>query len=199
MCVRLWEGMDIGYVLKSRRSSVKVQEDELRAHGVKALLVEGQVGHTFEHVLKQLQPGDRVKVRTISDLALNRRELRRRMLAIHAKGAHVFEISTGRRSSDKDQAIEMVFDGADQITNKGRGHSSAKATEYGSKGGRPKSKRSMSREEAEKIWFDTRHGTNDAALAKMLGWNLQAAYREFGGSKRPPGPRKPRKQKRERL
>lgn len=191
--------MDIGYVLKSRRSSVKVQEDELRAHGVKALLIDGAAGMTFEHVLRQLRPGDRLKVRTISDLALNRKELRRRMRAVHDKGAHIFEVSTGRISSDKDQAIEMVFDGADQITNKGRGHSSAKATEYGSKGGRPKSKRGTSREDAEKIWFDSRYLTNDAALAKMEGWTLQAAYREFGGSKRPPGPRKPRKQKRERL
>lgn len=70
-----------------------------------------------------------------------------------------------------------------------KGHDPKWAKKYGKLGGRPKAKRAMSREDAEKIWFDRRIETNSEALERMTGWTLPAAYRAFGKSGRPAGKR----------
>lgn len=176
-----------GYVLPSRRSAASAQIRELEASGVTLYYVEGKGAECFDVAFKSLRKGDGLAVATLADLALNRDELRERLSAIHDKGCYVLE--TKRNRDSRKHGIEMVLDAADELGQRRKGHDPKWAKKYGKLGGRPKAKRAMSREDAEKIWFDRRIETNSEALSRMTGWTLPAAYRAFGKSGRPAGKR----------
>lgn len=178
-----------GYAQDSRRSAASGQEQALRAAGVTEVYVEDKTGMIFEAELKSLRHGDSLAVVVLADLAKSRRELRKRMDAVHAKGCFITETSTGRTTRKKADALAMLFDATDILTHAGKGHDPKKAREYGKKGGRPRKLRGMPAEEAKRHWFDTRHPTNAEALKHMMGWTAGAAYRHFGPTNRSTGPR----------
>lgn len=178
-----------GYVLHSRRSAASSQEEALRDAGVTVVYTEGQGPHSFDALLVSLRRGDAVAVVRLADLAANRRQLRERMKAVHAKGCHIVETST-KRDSRKRHVTDMIFDATEALTHAGKGHSPEKAREFGSRGGRPRKDRGISDKDAEAHWFDMRHATNTVALKHMGKWNEAAAWRRWGASGRVTGPRR---------
>lgn len=161
------------------------------AAGVSEVYVEGRQGESFDALLRSLRPGENLFVMKLADLAADRRQLRKRMKAVHDKGCFLDEVSTQRNSRRKRDLEGMIFDATETLTHAGKGHDPAKAREYGSKGGRPRKVRAMSEDEAKRHWFDTRYPTNAEALRHMPGWNAGSAYRRFGLTGRQPGPRRP--------
>lgn len=186
-----------GYALQSRRSAASSQEEALRAAGVTEIYIEDRTNAVFDAALKSLRAGDSIAVVALADLARNRRELRKRMDAIHERRCEVHETSTGRNSRKKTDLAAMIFDATEILTHAGKGHDPEKARQYGSRGGRPRKDRSISDADAEKHWFDIRHATNADAIKHMGKWTIGAAWRKWGASGRKTGPRrevsKPRK------
>ena len=126
-----------------------------------------------------LRKGDALEVEWLCDIADTMAQMFQRLEEIHRRGAYVYEKATGRRSNK--EAIEMIRD-ATPYLKKGLSTAQAKANALGK--GRPEMRRELSREHAERYWFDMRLKTNKEALKKMKGWNLAAAYRAFGPSGR---------------
>jgi hypothetical protein len=179
-----------GYVLHSRRSAASTQKKALEDAGVTVIYVEDK--HcSVEDCIKSLRPGDGLAVNMLSDLAINRRELRKRVEQVHDRNAYVFEVATKRRSDKPKQLAEMIFEAADVLAQAKKGHDPIKAREFGSRGGRPRKDRGVTDADAEKHWFDMRHTTNDDALKHMGKWNENAAWRKWGASGRKTGPRRP--------
>lgn len=160
----------------------------MREAGVEVVYVEGKFGDVAA-AIRSLRDGDGLAVNRLSDLANDRRSLRKHIGQIHDKGAHVFEVATKRRSDNPSDLAEMIFEATDKLAQR-KGHDPKKAREFGSRGGRPRSDRGISDAEAEKHWFDMRHNTNDDALKHMGGWTENAAWRRFGASGRKTGPRR---------
>jgi hypothetical protein len=180
-----------GYALQSRRSAASSQETTLAAAGVTDIYVEGRDGQSqFDAVLKSLRKGDHIAVVRLADLAASRRQLRKRMEAVHAKGCFVFEQATKRDSRKKPDLAGMIFDATETLTHSGKGHDPEKAREFGARGGRPRKARGMNEADAEKHWFDLRYETNAEAVKHMPGWDAQVAWRRFGASGRKTGPRR---------
>lgn len=178
-----------GYALQSRRSAASSQEQALRDAGVTVVYLEGRGPEGFDALLASLRKGDAVAVVRLADIAIDRKQLRKRVEAVHEKGCHIVETDTKRDS--RKHALQMVFDAHEMLTHAGKGHNSERASKYGAMGGRPPKKRAMAKADAEKVWFDLRHERNADALKNMSGWTASAAYREFGASGRPKGPRRP--------
>lgn len=178
-----------GYALQSRRSAASSQEQALRDAGVTVVYLEGRSAETFDALLASLRRGDALAVVRLADLAINRKQLRKRVEAVHEKGCHIVETDTKRDS--RKHALQMVFDATEMLTHAGKGHNSERASKYGAMGGRPPKKRTMATADAKIVWFDIRHERNGDALKSMPGWTTSAAYREFGPSGRPKGPRRP--------
>lgn len=182
--------MSRGYVLPSRHASASAQLKALEAAGVTNTYVEGRNAETFEEVLRALRDGERLSVDHLWNLAADRRELRRRMEAVHAKGGYIYEASTGRDS--RVDAAAMVFDAADVLGQVRKGHDPKKAREFGKRGGRPRKDRGISDKDAEAIWFNTvTYSTNADAVKHMGKWTESAAWRRWGPSGRKNGPRPP--------
>lgn len=150
----------------------------MRAAGVTVVYMEGRGAETFDRALESLRKGDGLTVVRLADLAPNRKQFRLRWKAVHAKGCHVVEQSTGRASNTKARE-DMLFDGTESLVHAGKGHDPEKAREFGARGGRPGFK--WSKEQAAMIeghWYDMRHATNPDAI-KAINRDLAAA-----GSKR---------------
>lgn len=179
-----------GYALTSRRSAASSQELALKEAGVGEVYVEGRDLETFEAALNSLRPKTGLHVVTLADLAANRKQLRKRMQAVHDKGCHIVETSTGRTSLKKRDLEAMIFDATETLIHAGKGHDPEKAREFGSRGGRPRKPRGISDEEAEKHWHSLKHETNTEALKHMPGWDAASAWRAFGASGRKTGPRR---------
>lgn len=153
--------------------------------------VEGRDGQAqFDAALKSLRKGDHLAVVRLADLAANRRQLRKRIEAVDARGCFIFETATKRDSRKKADLAAMIFDATETLTHSGKGHDPEKAREYGSRGGRPRKDRGVTDEEAEKHWFDMRHATNADAIKHMGKWTIGAAWRKWGASGRQTGPRR---------
>lgn len=179
-----------GYVLHSRRSAASAQEKALREAGVTVVYIEGKVGDVAT-AIRTLREDDGLAVNRLSDLANDRRSLRKYIQQVHEKGAHVYEVATKRRSDNANHLAEMIFDATDKLGQIKKGHDPKKAREFGLRGGRPRSDRGITDADAEKHWFDMRHDTNTEALKHMGSWTETAAWRKFGASGRKTGPRRP--------
>ena len=151
--------------------------------------VDGRNGVTFDDAVKSLRAGDQIAVVRLADLALNRRQLRKRIELVHSKRCSVFETSTGRDSRKKG-ALDMIFDATETLTHAGKGHDPEKAREFGSRGGRPRKDRGVTDADARVHWFSMEHDTNEDALKHMGKWTITAAWRKWGASGRKTGPRR---------
>lgn len=156
--------------------------------------VDGRNGVTFDDAIRSLRPGDQVAVVRLADLALNRKQLRKRIEIVHSKRCSVFETSTGR-DSRKNGAFDMALDAMEMLTHAGKGHDPAKAREFGLRGGRPRKDRGISDAEARVHWKSLDYATNAEALKHMGKFNEQTAQRRFGPSGRQTGPRRKLKSK----
>lgn len=156
-----------GYVLHSRRSAASAQEKALREAGVEAIYIEGKMGD-LSACIRSLRDGDGLAVHKLSDLANDRATLRKTIKAVHDKGAHVFEVGTKRRSDNPGELAEMIFEATDKLAQVRKGHSSKKAREFGSRGGRPGFEwTDPQRAMIERHWYDMRHKTNADAIAAI--------------------------------
>ncbi len=134
----------------------------------------------IDTIMGTLRRGDMLEVEYMRDLGQTQSELLARLNKVRKLGCHVYETATKR--STKTRAAEMIADALPYLR-KGLPRPVARAN--GKKGGRPPDKRAMSKDDAERIWFDLRIKTNRAAIKKMKDWNLSAAYRQLGASGRP--------------
>ena len=132
-------------------------------------------------VIETLRRGDALEVEHLRDIADTLSEMYRKLEEIHKRGAHVLEKATKRRS---DKHIIAMMRDATPYLKKGLSPQQARANALIG-GGRPKADREMSFEDARNIWKDLDIITNEAAIRKMKGWNMSAAYRHFGKSGRP--------------
>jgi hypothetical protein len=116
---------------------------------VKVHFVEGKNTETWEDALRAVRPGRALYVAELWNLAHDRDTLRERINAVHDREAWIIEAKTGR-DSRKDMA-NMILDAVDKLAQRRKGHSPAKAKEFGKKGGRPLKKREMPTADAEKV------------------------------------------------
>ena len=152
------------------------------------IYVEGQKGITFDDAVTSLRGGEPLEVASIADLATTRDDLHERIKRVHDAGSYVREVSTGRDT--RTDMMELIFEAVDLLGKRRKGHDPDKAREYGARGGRPRKQRETSDEDAEKIWFNTvKYLTNEDAAAACPGWDVNALWKRFGKSGRPPGPR----------
>lgn len=174
--------------------------------------VDGRNGVTFDDALKSLRPGDEVAVVRLADLAINRRQLRKRIEQVHAKRCSVTETSTGRNTRKKD-SLTMALDAMEALTHSGKGHNPEKAREFGARGGRPGYEWTPAQAAMiERHWYDMRHNTNPDAIAainKELApakrrvtvnyvWRMMQGKTGNGASGRVSGPRRKSVAKRKR-
>lgn len=153
--------------MHSRRSAASAQEKALREAGVEVIYIEGKLGD-LASCIRSLREGDDLAVHKMSDLANDRATLRKVVKAVHDKGARIFEAASKRRSDNPGELAEMIFEATDKLAQVRKGHSSKKAREFGSRGGRPgfewtDAQRAM----IERHWYDLRHATNAVAIAAI--------------------------------
>ena len=182
--------MKRGWVRASPRMREKRQLEAMKEHQVEAVYVNGD-DEAVEDFVRSLRPGDEAVAYSMDRLARRRSELQEVIAGIHQRGAVFVELSTGRRSDDRDALANMIFDAANALARDGTAQQVRAARRNGALGGRPKKTDRMSVTEAKREWFDVRNATIYDAVAKMPGWSIRAAYREFGprGIGRP-GPRR---------
>ena len=186
-----------GYVQHTRRSAASTQLKAMEEAGVSPVYIEGKFGDVAV-AIKSLRPGDGLAVRMLSDLANDRRTLRKLMGQVHERGAHVMELATKRRSDKASDLAAMIFEATDVLAQVKKGHDPIKAREFGVRGGRPRMDRGISDKDAEAHWFDMRHDTNADAIKRMGKWTEHAAWLKWGASGRKTGPRRPLPAKRRR-
>ena len=179
-----------GYVRPLPRFAASGQEARLRAHGVPAdkIYVEGREGETLDALVRSLRDGEAVCVVRLHLLAPPRqRTADRPRLAlwsavreIEARGASIFEVDSGRSTTDRDTRDDMIADAIEALTHAGRSPRSRDGA------GRPRKEFPPEViEQARAVWFDLRYRTNaDAIRAGPPGWSMTRYYRTFRRSGR---------------
>lgn len=145
---------------------------------IEVYYVEG-ADETVEDAIRSLRDGDEFCVTTLDRAARRRSELPGLVERIHAKGAVVVELLTGRRSDLPADAARMVAEAFEMLLRDHKSQTRKAGRRTGRKGGRPP-KDKMQKEQAEAIWFDVRVTKMQDAIERMTGWNYRSAYREFG-------------------
>lgn len=179
-----------GYVQHTRRSAASTQLQAMEEAGVTAVYIEGKVGDVAT-AIKSLRPGDGLALSRLSDLANDRRTLRKLLDQVHALGAHVVELATKRRSDKAKDLSAMIFEATDVLAQVKKGHDPIKAREFGLRGGRPRMDRGVTDAEARAHWFSMEHNTNADAIKHMGKWTEHSAWLKWGASGRKTGPRRP--------
>lgn len=133
-------------------------------------------------LIRSLRSGDHVVVTTLARLAPTREGIRAAVQDIHKRRATIIETETSRRSSDRDQAIDMLADAVAELAGDSRALPAKKAREYGKLAWSKKRAKRMPISEAERIWRSTlnKDKSNGQCIALMPGWTERAAYREIG-------------------
>lgn len=179
-----------GYVQDTRRSAVSTQLKAMEEAGVTTVYIEGKVGDAAT-AIKSLRPADGLAVNKLSDLANDRKTLRKLLDQVHERGAHVYELATKRRSDKAGDLSAMIFEATDVLAQVKKGHDPIKAREFGLRGGRPRMDRNIPEAEARAHWFSMEHDTNAAAIKHMGKWTEHGAWLKWGASGRKTGPRRP--------
>lgn len=145
-------------------------------------------------LIRSLRSGDHVVVTTLARLAPTREGIRAAVQDIHKRKATIIETETSRRSSDRDQALDMLADAVAELAGDSRALPAKRAREYGKMAWSKKRAKRMPLDQAERVWLSTRNAglSNGECIALMPGWTERAAYRELG--KRGLAKGRPRKQ-----
>lgn len=161
---------------------------------IEVYYVEGD-DENVEDAIRSLREGDELCVTSLDRAARKRSELATVIKRVHAKGAVVVELISGRRSDRPDDAAHMVAEAFEMLLRDHKSQQRRLGRKTGRKGGRPP-KEKMQKEQAEAIWFDSRIKLMRDAIARMDGWNYRGAYNEFGPrgvhAGRPAGKPKPK-------
>lgn len=190
-----------GFGLESKRFPAGPQRAALVKFGVapKRVIVEDRQEHEeFDYMVERglrQDCEDIVAVQHFHLLAPGAAELRRRIKAVHAKGAVVQEVG-GRRSDDIGALIDMIFE-AHEVYH-GRLLDPKTASKMGKKGARnsPRTQAIDTRmpvDEARKLWRAKHHRNWQEALAAVNsdadyhGYSKNAAYTLLGPRDVKPG------------
>ena len=152
------------------------------------IYVEGEGPETLDALIKSLRKGEFVAVMRLHVLApvkLRTADRPRRALwdaikRIEAKNSYIFEVETGRSTSNKSERDDMIADAIEALTHSGRSPRRRDGA-----GRPPKVFPPEQIEQARTAWFDLRHRTNKAAIAASpKGWAMSRSYKMFGPSGR---------------
>lgn len=159
-------------------------------HGIPLdrIYVEGHGPETLDALIRALRKGESVAVMRLHVLApvkqrtadRPRRAMWDAIKRIEAKGAHIFEVESGRSTSNKSERDDMIADAIEALTHSGRSPRRRDGA-----GRPPKVFAPEQIEQARTAWFDLRHRTNKAAIAASpKGWAMSRSYKTFGPSNR---------------
>lgn len=179
-----------GYVRPLPRLTAAGQTEALTLHGIALdrIYVEGHGPETLDALIRALRKGESVAVMRLHILAppkLRTADRPRRAMwdaikRIEAKGAHIFEVESGRSTSNKSERDDMIADAIEALTHSGRSPRRRDGA-----GRPPKVFAPEQIEQARTAWFDLRHRTNKAAIAASpKGWAMSRSYKTFGPSGR---------------
>jgi len=179
-----------GYVRPLGRLTASGQLTALKEHGIHRdqVYVEGEGPETLDELVRALRKGETVAVVRLHVLAppkLRTADRPRRALwdaikRIEEKGAHIFELDSGRRTSITAERDELIADAIEALTHAGRSPRRRDGA-----GRPPRAFTDEQIEQARTAWFDSRHRTNrDAITASPRGWSMTRSYKTFGPSGR---------------
>lgn len=172
----------------SPRHSETMQREALAAVGCASVYVAGD--DTWSDFVAKLRKGETVCVTTFGRVSSHRNELLDARRDVHAKGCHIWEISTGRRSTNADDVAEMMHFAAAEQNGDARALPPKLARKFGKLGGEAKAlsakEKRTDEELARPVWTNESMGTKDQRLLHphMKGWTRATAYRHLSPKKR---------------
>ena len=176
-----------GWIRASTRHSETMQRQALEAVGCTAIYVAGV--DTWEDFVGDLRKHETVCVTTFGRLSSHRTDLKLFRRAVHDRKCHIWEVTTGRRSNNADDATEMMADAVAEQTGDARALPHKDAVRNGRKGGKTKGENAIKARtsiiEAKSVWYDASIKGVPAKLAheNMRGWSKSSAFRKLGKSR----------------
>lgn len=176
-----------GWIRASTRHSETMQRQALEAVGCTAIFVAGT--DSWQEFVADLRKGETVCVTTFGRLSSHRTDLAPFRRAVHERKCHIWEVTTGRRSNNADDAAEMMADAVAEQTGDARALPHKDAVKNGRKGGKAKgvsaTQARTSIIAAKSVWYDASIKGVPAKLAheNMRGWSKSSAFRKLGKSK----------------
>jgi len=174
--------MNIGYIRPIKRYTEAGQRETLDAVGCEQVYVEGEDRETLSEAIQCLRKGDALVVHHLFLLAEPKRTTKDRprkslwihLRAIEAKGATVFEASTGRSSKDKRDCI--LFDAIERLSGNVSAENGAKSA-----GRPPKVFTEEQLAAAKAAWESIKYRTVADAVAQFPeGFSQARAYELWG-------------------
>ena len=172
----------------STRHSETMQRDALAAVGCTAIYVAGQ--DSWKDFVGELRKGETVCMTTLDRVSSHRTDLAPARRDVHAKGCHIWEVATGRRSTSADDMAEMMAAAIAAQTGDARALPPKLAKKYGRRGGEAKGESAKqgrtSVELAKPVWTNDSMGTKAERLAHphMKGWTRTSAFRHLSPKNR---------------
>jgi len=174
--------MNIGYIRPIKRYTEAGQREALDAVGCEQVYVEGEDRETLSEAIQCLRKGDALVVHRLFLLAEPKRTTKDRprkslwihLRAIEAKGATVFEASTGRSSKDKRDCI--LFDAIERLSGNVSAENGAQSA-----GRPPKVFTDDELAQAKAAWESIKHSTVAEAVSHFPhGFSQARAYALWG-------------------
>lgn len=174
-----------GWLRSSRRHSADDQRDALKACNPFIIYEHGKA--TLDQFINDLRApkgkarGDVVLVTTLGRLAPHFDEITKAVRAIHKRGAVILETTTGMRSDNAENMLEMLDIALHELRSDKRTHSPERAAELGAMGGKARAANAEINRTAEAealvAWRDLRLSTKEALdTGHMRGWTQSTAY-----------------------
>lgn len=166
------------------------QEAALRAHGAQDIVTVSRQLPWRKIVESGVRAGDTVRVLALVLLATERgkdkltpaAQIGAFIAMVHARGASVLEVYTGRNSAKDRDCEGMIADAVNAL----RTGSRALPPGHAKRGRRRLEFTPEQTAQARAAWFDVRYITNKEAGAHMPeGFTKERAFKLFGGSGRP--------------
>lgn len=181
-----------GFIHTKGTLSQTVQTEAFEKAGIKIVFKD-----EMDDLIHAIRRDDEVHVVTLRGLASNRKEIFEALRKIHARGAWVVDIDTGRKSNGPD-LTDLIEEAMDALVGQRRGNN-PKASEYGKIGQVASIKvrvaGHMPLSEAQPIWADKELSTAQA-MAIINGnpnykkeWSQSTLYRSLGAREAIPGRR----------
>ena len=171
----------------STRHSETMQRDALAAVGCTAIYVAGQ--DSWKDFVGELRKGETVCMTTLDRVSAHRTDLAPARRDVHAKGCHIWEVSTGRRSTNADDMADMMDRAIAAQTGDARALPPKLAKKYGKIGGEAKGLSAKEKRTAvtlaKPVWTNDSMGTKDQRLLHphMKGWSRSTAFRHLSPKK----------------
>jgi hypothetical protein len=180
-----------GWLRASSRSSENEQRAAFAAVGCTKIYVAGI--DSLAKLVADLRKGDVVVMTTFGRTSGARTDLVPFRRAVHGKykdkPCHIWELSTGRRSTDADDMAEMIHDAEREQAGDGKALTTKQAREFQKLAAESLRKNSRAKRtseaEAKSIWYDDKiKGVKKKLAHKLMrGWTQPTAYRLLKRSK----------------